>query len=63
MTNNFAATKDSKPEDSQQEPKPAFVLKDLRQVREGQVVLDDINFEIARGAITALVGPSGAGKI
>jgi len=34
----------------------------VRQVREGQVVLGDINLEIAQGAITALIGPSGAGK-
>ena len=40
----------------------AFVLKNARQVREGQVVLDDIDLEIADGKITALIGPSGAGK-
>lgn len=62
MTNYFAATNDSELEDPRQETAPVFILKDVRQVREGQVVLDDINLEIAPGTITALIGPSGAGK-
>lgn len=41
---------------------PVYILKNVRQVRENQIVLDDINLEIAQGSITALVGPSGAGK-
>ena len=40
----------------------AFVLKNVRQTRENQIVLDGINLEIERGAMTALIGPSGAGK-
>lgn len=62
MTNNLTAANDSALEDSIQKTAPAFVLKEIRQVRENQVVLDGINLEIERGKITALVGPSGAGK-
>ncbi|MGI8495688.1 MAG: ABC transporter ATP-binding protein [Pyrinomonadaceae bacterium] len=62
MTNYFAAANDSAFEDSPQKAAPAFILKNVRQIREGQVVLDDIDLEIASEAITALVGPSGAGK-
>ncbi|MEP7037479.1 MAG: ATP-binding cassette domain-containing protein, partial [Acidobacteriota bacterium] len=40
----------------------AFSLVDVRQVRGNQIVLDDINLEIETGKITALIGPSGAGK-
>ncbi len=63
MTNSFAAANDSELEGSKQKTTaPAFVLKKVRQEREGQTVLDGINLEIAAGAITALIGPSGAGK-
>jgi ABC-type methionine transport system ATPase subunit len=40
----------------------AFTLKQVRQVREGNVVLDGVELEIMQGEITALVGASGAGK-
>lgn len=40
----------------------AFTLKQVRQVREGNVVLDGVELEIKQGEITALVGASGAGK-
>lgn len=40
----------------------AFVLKNVQQVRENQLILDDINLEIAENVMTAVVGPSGAGK-
>lgn len=49
-------------EDTRQKDVPAFVLKNVGQIRENQVVLDNINLEIEHGAITALIGPSGAGK-
>ncbi|MEA2175711.1 MAG: UDP-glucose/iron transport system ATP-binding protein [Blastocatellia bacterium] len=39
-----------------------FVLKGVRQVKEGNAVLDGIELEINEGEITALIGPSGAGK-
>lgn len=57
-----AATNDSSIEDSRQKSEPAFILKNVRQVREDQVVLDGINLEIAAETITAMIGPSGAGK-
>lgn len=40
----------------------AFTLKQVRQVREGNVVIDGVELEIMQGEITALVGASGAGK-
>jgi putative ABC transport system ATP-binding protein len=40
----------------------AFTLKGVRQVKDGMTVLDGIELVIPHGAITALVGPSGAGK-
>src|SRR5258707_11703137 len=41
---------------------PVFLLKNVRQVKEGTIVLDCVDLEVKRGAITALIGPSGAGK-
>jgi putative ABC transport system ATP-binding protein len=41
---------------------PAFRLRGVRQVRGGSVVLDDVDLEIPRRRVTALVGRSGAGK-
>jgi putative ABC transport system ATP-binding protein len=41
---------------------PIFVLKSVRQVKEGNAVLDGVDLEINKGEITALIGPSGAGK-
>jgi ABC-type methionine transport system ATPase subunit len=41
---------------------PIFVLKRVRQVKEGNAVLDGVDLEINKGEITALIGPSGAGK-
>ncbi len=40
----------------------AFTLKQVRQIREGNVVIDGVELEIMQGEITALVGASGAGK-
>lgn len=42
--------------------KSVFTLRDVRQVKGTQIVLDGINLEIETGKITALIGPSGAGK-
>lgn len=41
---------------------PAFTLKNVRQMKENQTILDNLNLEIAAEKLTALVGPSGAGK-
>ena len=40
----------------------AFTLKGVRQVKDGITILDGVELDIPHGAITALVGPSGAGK-
>ncbi|MGI8468683.1 MAG: ABC transporter ATP-binding protein [Pyrinomonadaceae bacterium] len=63
MTNHNTATNALALEDSHQKTAPtAFTLKDVRQIKENQVVLDGIDLEIEQGTITALIGPSGAGK-
>ena len=62
MTKNLAGNISSPPGNVKQVSEAAFVLKDVRQTRENQIVLDGINLEIERGAMTALIGPSGAGK-
>ncbi|MBW8824090.1 MAG: ATP-binding cassette domain-containing protein [Xanthomonadales bacterium] len=41
---------------------PAVRLTDLRLMRGGRVVLDDINLVVPRGSVTAVLGPSGSGK-
>jgi ABC-2 type transport system ATP-binding protein len=41
---------------------PAVDVADLRVVRGGRVVVDDISFTVPAGAITGLLGPSGCGK-
>ena len=41
---------------------PAFSLRGVRQFRGAQSILDDINLEIEKGKITALIGTPGAGK-
>jgi ABC-2 type transport system ATP-binding protein len=37
-------------------------IADLRVIRGGRVVLDDVSVDIAAGVITGLLGPSGSGK-
>jgi ABC-type methionine transport system ATPase subunit len=41
---------------------PGFRLRDVGQVRAGRTVLDGLTLDLPAGCITALVGPSGAGK-
>ena len=41
---------------------PAIAVRDLRVVRGGRTVLDQVSFEVARGTVTGLLGPSGCGK-
>jgi len=41
---------------------PLFALRDVTQERGGTVILRDLTVDLPRTAITALVGPSGAGK-
>ncbi len=43
-------------------PAPAVEAADLRVVRGGRTVLDDLSFTVQRGRITGLLGPSGCGK-
>jgi len=62
MTNYYAAPNDLVTEDSRPKVAPAFTIENVGQVKEGHVVLDNIELEIASGATTALIGPSGAGK-
>ena len=40
----------------------AFVLRGVRQAHDDNSILHDIDLEIQRGQITALIGPSGSGK-
>lgn len=62
MTNLNPTVNNLASDDSTPETSAAFTVKDARQVKESQTVLDGINLEIASEKITALVGPSGAGK-
>lgn len=41
---------------------PLFALRRVCQHRSARAVLHDLSLDLPRGAITALVGPSGAGK-
>jgi len=43
-------------------PASAFTLKRVRQQKEGQTILDEVELDLPAGEIIALVGPSGAGK-
>ncbi len=43
-------------------PAPAVLLQNLRLVRGGRVILDNINLHVPKGSITAILGPSGCGK-
>jgi ABC-2 type transport system ATP-binding protein len=40
----------------------AIVVRDLRVVRGGRLVLDDVSLRVPRGSVTGLLGPSGCGK-
>lgn len=39
-----------------------LAVRDLRIARGGRVVLRDVRFDVPKGAVVALVGPSGVGK-
>ncbi|MCF6523707.1 ABC transporter ATP-binding protein [Streptomyces sp. JJ36] len=41
---------------------PAVHARDLRVVRGGRTVLEDLSFDVPRGTVTGLLGPSGCGK-
>jgi ABC-2 type transport system ATP-binding protein len=40
----------------------AVAVRDLRVVRGGRTVLDSVSFDVPRGTVTGLLGPSGGGK-
>jgi len=41
---------------------PAIALRDVRFERDGQVVLDTVDLEIATGSFASVIGPNGGGK-
>jgi ABC-2 type transport system ATP-binding protein len=41
---------------------PALHARNLRVVRGGRTVLDDLSFDVPAGTVTGLLGPSGCGK-
>lgn len=43
-------------------PSPAIHARDLRVVRGGRTVLEDLTFDVPPGTVTGLLGPSGCGK-
>jgi len=43
-------------------PPPAIDARGLRVVRRGTVILDSVTARVARGTVTALLGPNGCGK-
>lgn len=43
-------------------PQEAFALRGVRQEKHDTLVLDDVHLVVPGGRVTALVGPSGAGK-
>ena len=63
MTNQIIANNDLQFEVPPQKiVSPIFSLHDVRQMKGNQIVLSGIDLEIETGKITALIGPSGAGK-
>ncbi len=49
-------------EDGQASETSSIVLKDVECVMGGRRIFDGLNLEVARGHITAIMGPSGTGK-
>ncbi|MDO4709895.1 MAG: ATP-binding cassette domain-containing protein [Pseudomonadota bacterium] len=43
-------------------PAPAVLLDNVRLVRGGRTIVDDISLRVDTGSITAVLGPSGCGK-
>lgn len=41
---------------------PILSVKNLSVVTDGIQILDDVSFDLEKGAITAIIGPNGAGK-
>ena len=47
---------------SDSDPSPLFALRRVAQGRGGRTILRDVTLDLPRTSVTALVGPSGAGK-
>ncbi|HEX2657025.1 MAG TPA: ABC transporter ATP-binding protein, partial [Polyangia bacterium] len=43
-------------------PEPSVSIRNLRLVRDGRTILDDVSVEIPAGGTLAIVGPTGSGK-
>jgi putative ABC transport system ATP-binding protein len=50
------------PARAQEVPTPAFTLRGVSQQKAGITILQEIDLAIPAGRVTALIGPSGAGK-
>ncbi|MGV6826527.1 MAG: ABC transporter ATP-binding protein [bacterium] len=48
--------------DKETETEPLVRIRDLRFSRGGRVIFDNLNVDIPRGKVTAIMGPSGTGK-
>jgi putative ABC transport system ATP-binding protein len=53
---------DVTPEDADPGSSPLFALRRVAQERDGGAILRDVTLDLPRTAVTALIGPSGAGK-